>query len=296
MPPRNQAAIILAVPAALLLAVVIILGAAGGASLDLIPAACQMQPAPSGTAASIPALYLADYMEAGQKYHIPWTILAGIGEVESGHGQSDLPGVHAGENPYGAAGPMQIGIGGAAGNTWGGAPVHPASEHTGGYGLDGDGDGIASVYDPGDAIRAAAAYLAASGAPGNIPAAVNAYNHSPQYVAAVLAWAARYAATGAQALTAASTPGCQDAALPALPAGTAGIILRFAEQQIGKPYAWGATGPDAFDCSGLAMMAYAAAGLTIPRTSQAQWSFGTQIPASQARPGDLVFSPGPTGP
>jgi cell wall-associated NlpC family hydrolase len=43
------------------------------------------------------------------------------------------------------------------------------------------------------------------------------------------------------------------------------------------------------------MMAYAAAGLTIPRTSQAQWAFGTQIPASQARPGDLVYFAGSDG-
>ena len=280
----------------MLLPVVIIMGAAGGASLDVIPAACQMQPAASSTAtASIPAAYLAGYIKAGHEYHVPWTVLAGIGEVESDHGRSDLPGVHSGANPYGAAGPMQIGIGGAAGNTWGGAPIRPASGHTGGYGVDGDGDGIADVYDPGDAIPSAAAYLAASGAPGNIPAAVTAYNHSARYVDSVLGWAARYAAAGAQALIAASTPACQQAALPVPPAGAAGIIISFAEQQIGKPYAWGATGPDAFDCSGLAMMAYAAAGLTIPRTSQAQWAFGTQIPASQAQPGDLVYFAGSDG-
>ena len=44
---------------------------------------------------------------------------------------------------------MQFGIGGAASDTWGGTPVHPASEHTSGYGIDGDGDGIADVYNPG---------------------------------------------------------------------------------------------------------------------------------------------------
>jgi len=295
MPHHNQAAVILAVPAALLLAVVIIIGAAGGASLTGTLAACQLQPSPSGTAASIPPGYLADYQKAGSEYKIPWTLLAGIGTVESDNGQSTLPGVHSGANPYGAAGPMQIGIGGAAGNTWGGAPVHPASEHTGGYGLDGDGDGTASVYDPGDAIPAAAAFLVAHGAPSNIPAALTAYNHSARYVTGVMAWAARYAATGALALDAASSAACQPAASVPLPAGTAGTIIRYAEAQLGKPYLWGATGPDAFDCSGLVMMAYAAAGLTIPRTSQAQWAFGTQIPASQAQPGDLVYFAGSDG-
>src|SRR5262249_29958767 len=48
-------------------------------------------------------------------------------------------------------------------------------------------------------------------------------------------------------------------------------------------------------CSGLAMMAYRATGITIPRTSQAQWNWGRQIPASQAQPGDLVFFAGSDG-
>jgi len=43
------------------------------------------------------------------------------------------------------------------------------------------------------------------------------------------------------------------------------------------------------------MMAYRAAGITIPRTSQAQWAFGRQVPASQVQPGDLVFFAGADG-
>jgi peptidoglycan DL-endopeptidase CwlO len=84
-------------------------------------------------------------------------------------------------------------------------------------------------------------------------------------------------------------------ALGPLPPGTAGKILAYAAAQLGKPYQFGATGPDAYDCSGLAMMAYRAAGITIPRTSQAQWAYGQQILASQARPGDLVFFAGADG-
>jgi cell wall-associated NlpC family hydrolase len=69
--------------------------------------------------------------------------------------------------------------------------------------------------------------------------------------------------------------------------------IAYARQQLGKPYAWGATGPDAFDCSGLAQQAYAAAGVGIPRTSQEQWAAGPQV--GQPDPGDLVFFAGVDG-
>jgi peptidoglycan DL-endopeptidase CwlO len=119
--------------------------------------------------------------------------------------------------------------------------------------------------------------------------------HSTAYVSDVLNWAARYTAGGAPVISAASSPLCQQAALGPLPPGTAGKVIAYAEAQLGKPYQWGATGPDAYDCSGLAMMAYRAAGIDIPRTSQQQWAYGKQVPASQARPGDLVFFAGSDG-
>jgi cell wall-associated NlpC family hydrolase len=65
--------------------------------------------------------------------------------------------------------------------------------------------------------------------------------------------------------------------------------LRFALAQVGKPYRWGATGPDAYDCSGLAQRAWRAAGVAIPRTSEAQSRFGHAVPLSQIEPGDLVI-------
>ena len=293
-PDSGSIQVTVAIAAVLVLLAAAFLGAGAGI-LSQAASACQAQPAPSTAAATIPAAYLADYQQAGAQYGIPWTVLAGIGEVESGQGRSDAPGVHSGQNPAGAAGPMQFGIGGLAGNTWGGAPIHPAWQHTGGYGIDGDHNGITDVYDPGDAIPSAAYFLTANGAPANIQAALFAYNHSDRYVTDVLDWAARYAASGTQVLTAEQSPACEQAGLGPLPAGTAGKVIAYAEAQIGKPYQWGATGPDAYDCSGLAMMAYRAAGITIPRTSQAQWAYGRQIPASQARPGDLVFFAGADG-
>jgi peptidoglycan DL-endopeptidase CwlO len=69
----------------------------------------------------------------------------------------------------------------------------------------------------------------------------------------------------------------------------------YAAEQLGKPYQWGGAGPDAFDCSGLAMMAYRAAGAAIPRTSQEQWAAGPRVPPGQEQPGDLVFFAGPDG-
>jgi cell wall-associated NlpC family hydrolase len=283
-----------AAAAALVLLAAAFLGAGAGL-LGQAASACHAQPPASGAAAAIPGTYLAGYQKAGARYGIPWTVLAGVGEVETGHGRSDAPGVHSGANAAGAAGPMQFGIRGAAGNTWGGAPIHPASEHTGGYGTDGDRDGQVDVYDPGDAIPSAAAFLKAHGAPASTEAALLAYNHSDGYVTDVLSWAARYGTGGAQALAAETSPACEQAAPGPPPPGTAGKIIAYAEAQLGKPYQWGATGPDAFDCSGLTMMAYRAAGITIPRTSQQQWAHGPRIPASQARPGDLVFFAGSDG-
>ncbi len=71
--------------------------------------------------------------------------------------------------------------------------------------------------------------------------------------------------------------------------------VRYARAQIGKPYEWGAAGPNAFDCSGLAMMAERAAGYSIPRTSQMQWADLPHITRRHLRPGDLIFYAGSDG-
>jgi membrane-bound lytic murein transglycosylase B len=142
---------------------------------------------PSAVArADIPASYLQLYRRAaGRCPGLPWAVLAAIGKVESDHGRSRLPGVRSGWNTAGAAGPMQFGIGvGRAGNAWAR------------YGADFDHDGHTSVYDPGDAIPAAADYLCAAGAPRQLARALYAYNHSWAYVAKVKDLAARYRAQG----------------------------------------------------------------------------------------------------
>ena len=77
------------------------------------------------------------------------------------------------------------------------------------------------------------------------------------------------------------------------PSKAAGRAIAYARAQLGKPYEWGGTGPYAFDCSGLVMEAYQAAGVDIARTSQAQWA--TERHVSSPQPGDLVFYPGADG-
>jgi cell wall-associated NlpC family hydrolase len=262
------------------------------------------QPPAGARAKSIPADYLNWYKRVGQQYGVPWTILAGIGTVESDNGRTTLPGVHSGQNGFGAAGPMQIGVEGASGNSWGGAPVHPAGQVVRGVATDENGDGIANVYDPPDAIAGAARYLLNAGVQTNPSGAIFAYNHLQSYVQSVLMYAGQYAGgdfsvASAQMPSGSSAAGCVQTAggMPAVQAPTQAVaaVITFAEQQLGKPYLWGGTGPDAFDCSGLVMMAYRAAGINIERTTFQQWAAERHVPAAQVQPGDLVFFAGADG-
>jgi hypothetical protein len=66
-------------------------------------------------------------------------------------------------------------------------------------------------------------------------------------------------------------------------------VLQTAAHEVGKPYVWGAEGPDSFDCSGLVQWSFAAAGIRMPRVSQQQWFSGPHINYADARPGDLLF-------
>ena len=145
------------------------------------------QAAPSRAAtADIPPSYLRRYHAAVARCAgLSWAVLAAVGKLESDHGRSRLPGVRSGWNAAGAAGPMQFGIGkGRAGNAWAR------------YGGDFDRDGRTSVYDPGDAIPAAARYLCAYGAPHHLDRSLFAYNRSWSYVARVKRLARRYVAGG----------------------------------------------------------------------------------------------------
>ncbi|OBE93906.1 C40 family peptidase [Mycobacterium sp. 852002-10029_SCH5224772] len=69
----------------------------------------------------------------------------------------------------------------------------------------------------------------------------------------------------------------------------AALAVRAALSRLGRPYVWGATGPDQFDCSGLVQWSYARAGIHLDRTTYQQINDGVPVPRSQVRPGDLVF-------
>ena len=79
-------------------------------------------------------------------------------------------------------------------------------------------------------------------------------------------------------------------AAPSVPAsGSAGAAVDFAMAQVGDAYVYGAAGPDAWDCSGLTMQAWAAAGVGLPHSSSGQMGSGTPVSQSELQPGDLVF-------
>ncbi|MET7284949.1 NlpC/P60 family protein [Streptomyces sp. NPDC005573] len=80
-----------------------------------------------------------------------------------------------------------------------------------------------------------------------------------------------------------------DLGAPATSSGRAAAAFNAARSQIGKPYSYGTAGMATFDCSGLTSWAYGQAGVSIPRTSEAQTTLGPHLGMSQLQVGDLVF-------
>jgi cell wall-associated NlpC family hydrolase len=74
-----------------------------------------------------------------------------------------------------------------------------------------------------------------------------------------------------------------------LPVGVARTAIDAALKEVGKPYVWGAEGPDTYDCSGLMQWAYNIAGINLPRVSRDQFNAGGHVPVREAQPGDLMF-------
>jgi len=93
---------------------------------------------------------------------------------------------------------------------------------------------------------------------------------------------------GASSVPSSDVGGNQIPDLPA-PSPRAAAAIAYAEAQLGKPYQYAASGPNTFDCSGLTMMAWAAAGVSMPHYSGAQFAEFPHVPFSQLEPGDLLF-------
>jgi cell wall-associated NlpC family hydrolase len=299
----GAAAVVIGLPLTLLVVLVASLAGAGGASGAPQDPTAGATDGPSSIA-GIPAPYLTDLEQAGARYDVPWTVLAGIYYEECDFGQSQLAGCNppGTENSAGAQGPGQF-----LPTTWrkGLAPYQlippgpPTTSNDQGYATDGDGDGVADPWDPADATAATARLLAASGAStGNLTAAVFAYNHSTDYVDAVLAQAAKYQQE-AQAAGAA-TPASTTSAGGGTGGGSGGegdqqaisVVLAFAEAQLGLPYAWGGSGPGSWDCSGLVQAAFAQVGVAFTHDAAAQYAAtaADAVPISSNLPaGDLVF-------
>jgi cell wall-associated NlpC family hydrolase len=276
----------------------------------------------SAAVADIPADFLALYQQAAARFGIDWAILAAIGKIECDHGRSKAAGCNPPGtlNDKGATGPMQF-----LGSTWrAGTPsmtvpaVGPPTTSTAqGYATDGDGDRLANVWDPADAIAAAARLLAANGAPADYRQALFAYNPDTAYVDAVLAQANEYRSAFA--------PGAPAGAQAAL-AWAVAHVGRFT-YNLGPPTDRGGTvqqmqtsepAGTTCDCSMYVRWALAQAGIDAGLTTSTQWTangllpnndtpaqtpqvsrgVGPDPPAGGYRPGDIIFfghDDGPTG-
>jgi peptidoglycan DL-endopeptidase CwlO len=302
--------------ALILLITVIIGGIAGWQSVS-------KPSSPSSVAiADIPADFLSLYEREAAAYRIDWAVLAAIGKIECDHGRSQAAGCNppGTTNGKGATGPMQF-----IGSTWrAGTPpmtvpgIGPPSPSTAeGYATDGDGDGLANVWDPADAIAGAARLLRANGAPTDYRAALYVYNPDVGYVTAVLAQARDYRAAFA--------PGASSAIRVAL--GWAVSHVGRLTYNLGPPTDRGGSVQDmqshepagtTCDCSMFTRWAFAQAGIDIGLTTSAQWAANDLLPPEQSaaqtalvtrgigpgpppggyEPGDLIFfgvNDGPNG-
>ncbi len=269
--------------------------------------------APPAAIADIPTDYLALYQQAAARLGVDWAVLAAIGKLECDHGRSRATGCNppGSVNDAGATGPMQfLGPTWRAGTPLGAVPeIGPPTSKTGeGYATDGDGDGSADVWNPADAIAAAARLLQANGASANYRRAIFAFNASDEYVDHVLAKAEQY--RGAFA------PGASGSARAVL-AWAVAHVGRFTynlgpptdrggsvqEMQSHEPF--GST----CDCSMFARWAFAQAGIDIGLTTSTQWTangrlppgntpqagagvmrgVGAEPPPGGYRPADLIF-------
>ncbi len=295
-------AVALVTSAACAVPLLVLAGGDGAGATDL-------QTPPSAAAlAEIPPYLLGHYEAAPSCLGLPWQIVAAIGYTESRHGAGRIDPTTGDTNPP----IIGVALDGTHGRPAihvppGGSPWHsdPVWDHAVGpmqfltatwatWGIDANGDGIDSPHNAYDAIAAAGRYLC-NGQPilDSIDAALWRYDPDPDYATQEVAIAIRYG----------MSPGGDPGPGPPGPPPSGGYppgptahadpapVVAYAIAQLGKPYVFAAAGPDAFDCSGLTMMAYRQIGVMLPHLaeSQARWGLPIDWHTTPIAPGDLLF-------
>lgn len=167
------------------------------------------------------------------------------------------------------------------------------------WAIHGQGD----VWNPADAIPAAARYdCAVAAATASVPGSprekmLAGYNAGP---GAVLAYAGvpPYTETRNYVRTILAQMEVYGDAIEiggTVSAEAVGPVVAFMREQVGEAYVWGATGPDAWDCSSLVQAAYRTIGVELPRVTTDQLAFGPRVAGVDPQPGDLLFTVGPDG-
>ncbi len=248
----------------------------GGVGFTLPAAGTPRQDSLHNPALPIPAPIQTLYRGAATRYGLPWTLLAGIGMEETGHGRNTAV------SSAGAQGVMQF---------------MPATFNA--YAVDGDGDGRTVISSDADSIYTAANYLTKSGVtngPQGVRDAVYAYNHADWYVNDVLHYAGVYGGGTVQGDPSGCGPGTGNGKpnLPPITDDRITTVLTWAASHVGNTYVMGANGPTAWDCSSYSRAAYSQIGISMPRTAEAQRDWlaagnGQLIPVGQEKPGDLIF-------
>ena len=272
------------------------------AALPVLVAAAITGSAPPSQAAitEIPPAMLAHYQQAGTRCpDITWAILAGIGHIESGHGQNRID-----PNTGDTIGPpifsyQPVGADtdhgrydNDPGRDWAVGPMQITPATFTAYATIGERRPAGAAPDPSnawDAVATTASYLCdlaqlLTGA--GIARIIAAYNCGPNstrscgtdYATQVLAAADRYQHGG----SATGTPAT----------GNIGTVIATALAQLGKPYVFGTQGPDTYDCAGLITYAYRAIGTNIPAYTFTQVTYGVAIPIDNIQAGDLIFTRG----
>lgn len=255
--------------------------AEGGVGFDLPKPGTPRQDSLHNPALPIPAEIKKLYAAAADTYKLPWTLLAGIGMAETGHGRNN----HT--SSAGAQGLMQF---------------MPATFTS--MGVDGNSDGRADIRNDADSVYSAANYLTRSGVSqgaAGVRKAIFAYNHTTWYVNDVLYYANRYGGgtvlgdpNDCGAHGGVLNAGTGNPNLPPLTSDRVATVLGWAQKHDGDSYVFGASGPRAYDCSSFTQAAYTQTGIRMPRTAAAQRSWlaagnGIRIRPGQEKPGDLIF-------